>query len=90
VAADGQDSKVRVREIRAPRPNAGQHSAPLQPRRLNVLWRKGAVRLQARRPRDRARLLPRGRDRNRRQPPAQRREEVARYREGGGRREEQR
>jgi hypothetical protein len=47
----------------------GGRSAPLPPHRLNVLSRKGAVRLQARRPR------------NRRQPPAQSREEVARYRE---------
>ena len=77
-AANGQESKVRAREIRAP--NAGQPSAPLQPRRPNLLWRRGAVHLQALRPRDRALLPPRGRDRNRPQP-AQHREEVARYRE---------
>ena len=80
-AANGQDSKVRVREIRAPRSNAGQPSAPLQPRRPNVLWRRDAVRLQALRPRDRGLLPPRDRDRNRLQPQAQRREEVARHRE---------
>jgi hypothetical protein len=80
-AANGQESKVRVREIRAQRANAGQRSAPLQPRRPNLLWRQSAVRLQAVRPRDRALLPPRGRDHNRPQPPAQRREEVARYRE---------
>jgi len=80
-AANGQESKVRAREIRARRVNAGQPSAPLQPRRPNLLWRQGAVRLQAVRPRDRALLPPRGRDRNRPQPPAQHREEVARHRE---------
>jgi hypothetical protein len=54
----------------------GERSAPLLPRRPNLLWRQGAVRLQALRPRDRA-LLPR----NRPQPLEQSREEVARYRE---------
>src|SRR5712671_1841206 len=80
-AANGQESKVRAREIRAPRANAGQPSAPLQPRRPNLLWRQGEVRLQAVRPRDHALLPPRGRDRNRPQPPAQHREQVARHRE---------
>jgi len=80
-AANGQESKVRAREIRAPRANAGQPSAPLQPRRPNLLWRQGEVRLQAVRPRDHALLPPRGRDRNRPQPPAQHWEQVARHRE---------
>ena len=82
-AANGQESKVRVREIRAPqRANEGQPSARLQPRRLNVLRRRSeVVRLRALRPRDRALLPLWGRDRNRPQPPAQRREEVARPRE---------
>jgi len=51
-------SKVRRREVRVPRANAGQPSAPLQARRPNLLWRQGEVRLQALRPRDRTPLPP--------------------------------
>lgn len=80
-AASGQGSKVRVREIRGPRANAGPHSGPLQRRRLKRPWREDEARLQAFRLRDRARLPPGRADRNRPQPPAQRREEVAPHRE---------
>jgi hypothetical protein len=80
-AASGQEAKVKVREVSPPRASAGQPSAPLRLCRRNVLQRRSVVRLQALRRRDRALLLRRGRDRNRRQPPVQHREEVARHRE---------
>jgi hypothetical protein len=78
-AANGQESKVRAREIRVSAASAGHSSAPLRPCRPSVLRRWSAVRLQALRPHDRALLPRRGRDHNRPQPPARHlREEVAR------------
>src|SRR5260370_4641799 len=80
-AANGQESKIRAREIRTSGATAGQPSAPLRPCRPSVLRRWSAVHLRALRRRDRTPLPRRGRAHNHPRPPAQRREEVARYRE---------
>jgi hypothetical protein len=80
-AASGQEAKVKVREVSSPRASVHQPSAPLRLCRRNVLLQRSLACLQALRRRDRALLLRRGRDRNRRQPPVPRREQVARHRE---------
>jgi hypothetical protein len=79
-AVNGQESKLRAREIRTSGASAGQPSAPLRPCRPSVLRQWSAAHLRVLRRRDRAPLPWRGRDHNRLRLALHRRE-VARHRE---------
>jgi len=79
-AVNGQESKLRAREIRTSGASAGQPSAPLRPCRPSVLRQWSAAHLRVLRRRDRAPLPRRVRDHYRPRPALPHRE-VARHRE---------